>query len=267
MIKLGKLSLLLFAAALALSAYGQAAPASPPAADAAQAAVRNPEDLALEQQLRQGIGLLQSGRPAQAITDHFDKVIAAFELRFKDDTRKFYTGRWQIDTLMYLVEAAASKEEPKRGAVVVPSLWSDAWYLKGYALVELRRISEAKSALESALALSPRNSQYLGELGNLYLGLRDWPSAFATFEKAAAAAGEFSPPEVKNAELSRAWRGMGYVYIEQNRLDEAEKMYLQCLGLDKNDQRARGQLSYIADVRSKRLSAPGDGSPLPSLPK
>ena len=214
MIRFSKLSLLLAAAMFAFSALGQAPSASPPAADAAPAAVRNPEDAALEQHLIQGIGL---------ITEHFDKVIAAYELRFKDDRRKFYTARWQIESLMYLVEAAASKEEPKRGAVVVSSLWSDAWYIKGYALVELRRIGEAKSALESALALAPRNSQYLGELGNLYLGLRDWPQAFATFEKAEVAAREFSPPEVKNAELSRAWRGMGYVYIEQNRLDDAEK--------------------------------------------
>lgn len=258
MIKLGKLSLLLSAAALTLSAFGQAppgTPGSPPAADSAPPAVRNPEDVALEQQLRQGMALMQSGRSDQAITDHFDKVIAAFELRFKDDNRKFYTARWQIDTLMYMVEAAASKEEPKRGAVVVSSLWSDAWYLKGYALVELRRIGEAKSALESALALAPRNSQYLGELGNLYLGVKDWPSALATFEKAESAAREFSPPEVKNAELSRAWRGMGYVYIEQNRLDEAEKIYRQCLELNKNDQRALGQLSYIASVRARRAAA------------
>lgn len=256
MIRFSKLSLLLSAAMLAFSAFGQAPSASPTAADAAPAAVRHPEDAALEQHLIQGVGLMRAGRPAQAITEHFDKVIAAYELRFKDDTRKFYTGRWQIDKLMYLLEAATSKEEPKRGAVVVSPLWSDAWYMKGYALVELRRIGEAKSALESALALAPRNSQYLGELGNLYLGLRDWPQAFATFEKAEAAAREFSPPEVKNAELSRAWRGMGYVYIEQNRLDEAEKIYRQCLDLDKNDQRAQGQLSYIASVRAKRASSP-----------
>jgi len=256
MTRFTRLSVLLCAAAFTLSAFGQTAPVSPPAAAAPSAAVRNPEDLAQEQHLRQGMAVMQSGRPAQAIADHFDKVIAAFELRFKDDPRKIYTGRWQIDTLMYMVEASASKEEPKRGAVVAPSLWSDAWYLKGYALIELRRIPEAKSALESALAFSPRNAQYLGELGNLYLGLRDWPLALATFQAAEAAAKEFSPPEVKNSELSRAWRGVAYVYIEQNRLDEAEAIYRQCLELDKNDRRAQGQLHYIASVRAKRPVTP-----------
>jgi tetratricopeptide (TPR) repeat protein len=256
MIKLGKLSLLLSAAVFTLSAFGQAAPASPPAADAAPAAVRNPEDLVLEQHLRQAVALVQSGRSAQAITDHADKVIVAFELRFKDDNRKFYTARGQMESLIYMLEVTASKEEPKRGAAVVSSLWSDAWYLKGYALVELRRLAEAKSALESALALSPRNAQYLGELGNLYLAVRDWPSAFAIFQKAEAAAKAFSPPDVKNIELFRAWRGMGYVYIEQNQLDEAVKIYMQCLELNPNDQRAQGQLSYIASVRARRSAAP-----------
>lgn len=230
----------------AFSAFSQpAAPAQAPQA----ATAPNPEDVALMQQLQAGAQLLQSGQPARAITDYFDKIIAAYELRYQGEKARLYTGRWQMESLMYLLEAANAKEEPKQNAIIVSQLWSDALYLKGYALIELRRPAEARGALEAALAMAPRNAQYLGELGNLYLGQRNWPAALKIFEQAAAAAKEFSPPDVKNKELSRAWRGLGYVYVEQGRWDDAEKIYLQCLELDRNDRRAQNELNYVRTQR------------------
>lgn len=224
------------------------------------AAATNPEDVALGQQLTAGMQLLQLRQPDRAITDYFDKVIAAYELRYKDEKFRPYTGRTRVERLLYLLQAANAKEEPKRGAVIVAQHWSDAWYLKGYALVELKRPAEARSALEAALALAPRNSQYLGELGTVYLGQRDWPQAQKIFEQAEAAAKEFSPPEVKNKELSRAWRGLGYVYVEQGRWDDAEQIYLKCLELDRNDRRAQNELNYV------RAQRPAQRTPAAATP-
>jgi len=250
---------LAFSLFTAFPAFSQAtAPAAP--ATPAQAAAPNPEDVALGQQLIAGAQLLQAGQPARAIADYFDKIIAAYELRYQGEKNKIYTSRGPVESLLYLLQATASKEEPKRGAIIVAQHWSDAWYLKGYALVELRRPAEARSALEAALALAPRNSQYLGELGNLYLGQRDWPAAMKMFEQAEAAAREFSPPEVKNKELSRAWRGLGYVYVEQGRWDDAEQIYLKCLELDRNDRRAQNELNYV------RAQRPAQRTPAAATP-
>lgn len=252
----------LAATALAFSFFAAAPAFSQPAASGAPPqAATNPEDAALEQQLMAGAQLLQLRQPDRAIADHFDKVIAAYELRYKDQKAKPYTGRWQVEKLMYLLQATTSKEEPKQGAIIVPQVWSDAWYLKAYALIELKRPAEARSALEAALALAPRNSQYLGELGTVYLGQRDWPQALKIFEQAEAAAKEFSPPEVKNKELSRAWRGIAYVYVEQGRWDDAEKVYLQCLELDKNDRRAQNELNYVRTQRPTQQRAPAVATP------
>jgi tetratricopeptide (TPR) repeat protein len=251
------LALSLFTAFTVFPAYSQtAAPNTPP-----QAAAPNPEDAALGQQLMAGAQLLQLRQPGRAIAEHFDKIIAAYELRYKDEKSRPYTGRTRVEQLLYLLQAANAKEEPKRGAIIVPQVWSDAWYLKAYALVELRRPSEARSALEAALALAPRNSQYLGELGTVYLGQRDWPQALKIFEQAESAAKEFSPPEVKNKELSRAWRGIAYVYVEQGRWDDAEKVYLQCLELDKNDRRAQAELNYVRTQRPTQQRAPAAATP------
>lgn len=238
----------LAATALAFSAFPAFSQPAAPAQAPQAATAPNPEDLALMQQLQASAQLLQSGQPARAITD-LDKIIAAYELRYKGEKARLYTGRWQMESLMYLLEAANSKEEPKQNAIVVSQLWSDALYLKAYALIELRRPAEARGALEAALAMAPRNAQYLGELGNLYLGQRNWPQALKIFEQAEAAAKEFSPPDVKNKELSRAWRGIAYVYVEQGRWDDAEKIYLQCLELDRNDRRAQNELNYVRTQR------------------
>jgi tetratricopeptide (TPR) repeat protein len=254
----------LAAMALAFSLFAASPVFSQPAASGAPpqaAAAANPEDAALEQQLMAGAQLLQLRQPDRAIADHFDKVIAAYELRYKDQKAKPYTGRWQVERLMYLLQAANAKEEPKQGAIIVPQVWSDAWYLKAYALIELKRPTEARSALEAALVLAPRNSQYLGELGTVYLGQRNWPQALKIFEQAEAAAKEFSPPEVKNKELSRAWRGIAYVYVEQGRWDDAEKVYLQCLELDKNDRRAQNELNYVRTQRPTPQRAPAVATP------
>jgi tetratricopeptide (TPR) repeat protein len=252
----------LAATALAFSLFA-ASPvfSQPAAAGTPPQAAANPEDAALGQQLMAGANLLQLRQPDRAIAEHFDKIIAAYELRYKDQKAKPYTGRSQVESLLYLLQAANSKEEPKQGAIIVPQVWSDAWYLKAYALIELKRPAEARSALEAALALAPRNSQYLGELGTVYLGQRNWPQALKIFEQAEAAAKEFSPPEVKNKELSRAWRGIAYVYVEQGRWDDAEKVYLQCLELDKNDRRAQNELNYVRTQRPTPQRAPAVATP------
>ncbi|MDR0233227.1 MAG: tetratricopeptide repeat protein, partial [Zoogloeaceae bacterium] len=78
-------------------------------------------------------------------------------------------------------------------------------------------------------------SQFLSELGHIYQLEKNWPMAQHAFQRAEAAAKSFSPPDAANMGLSRAWRGLGYAYVELGQLDEAEKMYKQCLELDKND--------------------------------
>lgn len=204
------------------------------------------EDKAATQMLSEGSRLLQSKKAIEAI-QQFDKVIAIYEERFKDEKARLFCARSLVESLMYLAEAMNAKTNAK----VVSANWAYGYYLKAYALIELWRISEAKSNSERALSLSPRNSQFLSELGNLYLQERDWPQALRTFQLAEAAAKEFSPPDSKNIELSRALRGLGYVYVEQGKLDEAEKVYHQCLELDSKDSKALNELRYIQGLKAK----------------
>jgi Flp pilus assembly protein TadD len=107
---------------------------------------------------------------------------------------------------MYL-GLAATKNQPAK--VLTPD-WADAHFMKGYALLELGHISEARAQLERAVALSPNNAQYQAELGYTYEIEKNWAKALPLYEAAEDAA-EFSPDDAKVGELGRALRGQGYV--------------------------------------------------------
>lgn len=196
--------------------------------------------------LKEGARYAASGKQAEAIPN-FEKAAAIYEEKYRDEKSKVFTARWPTESLMYLVEGASTNTPTK----VASAYWSDAYYLKAYSLIELGRLSEAKELLGKAIALSPHNAQYLSELGNIYQSEKNWAMALQNFKNAETEAKVFSPPALKNTELSRAWRGIGYVYVEQNKFDDAEKMYRQCLELDSNDKRAQSELAYVQMQRAK----------------
>jgi tetratricopeptide (TPR) repeat protein len=204
------------------------------------------EDANLQQMMNEGYRLVSSGKPQEAII-YFDKVAAAYEAKHRDSKAKIYCARTATESFKYLLLGASTKTE----TVVYSADWAYAYFMKGFALIDMGQTAEAKRQFEKALALSPDNSQFLSELGNVYQMEKDWPMALQTF-RAAEAAASLSPPEAKNRELARAWRGIGYVLVEQNKLDEAEKIYRQCLDLDQNDVKAQGELRYVLDLKAKR---------------
>jgi tetratricopeptide (TPR) repeat protein len=219
--------------------------ACPASAGSQQAA--EPPDAAQVALINNGIGLLKQGQTEAAITEAFDKAIAAYEQGFRDDKRKILAARTQAETISYLLRGTLLKEN-----VVVLS-WASvaAYYYKGYALNELGDVAEAKKYLARAAALSPDNAMVLLELGNVHLKQADLVGAFQLFVDAAKAAPNSSPDDMKNAELGQAWRQMGYVFVEQGKLDEAEELYLRCLKLDKNDRKAAGELQYVRAQKAK----------------
>ena len=205
------------------------------------------DDAKMGQVLTEGMHLMWDKKAAQAIV-LFDKVAADYDGRFKEPGVKYYSARTMAETLFYGLDTASSG---KSKAVVISANWGYAYYLKGYELMELSRVAEAKPALLRAAELSPQNAQFLSELGYVYQLEKSWPLALATYQRAEAAATGFSPPNLKNPELARALRGQGYVYVELNRLDDAEKAYRRCLDINKGDELAAKELRYIQNQRAK----------------
>jgi tetratricopeptide (TPR) repeat protein len=189
--------------------------------------------------------LIREKKPGQAIA-LIDPVIAAGDRAHAGEQRQIYCASSPEETLMYMLMAA----NEGKGAIAISDEWCRAIFLKGFALIDLNRPEEAKPLLDRAVAMAPMNAQYLAELGEWHKGHREWDRAYQLFEQAEDAAA-MSRPEVRNDHQRRALRGMGYVLIEQGKLDEAEKLFRKCLELDPNDQRAKTELEYIRQQRQR----------------
>ncbi len=176
-----------------------------------------------------------------------DKLIPRMEKRYERRGRQVYCAHTTAEAAHYADIAAADR----RPAVNVDVEFCDAWFMRGYARVDLHRPGEAEHDFAHAIALSPSHSHYLSEMGELHAQQHDWEAALAFYERARDAATPYSPDDLKVSELTRALRGIGYVDVELGRLDEAEAMYRQCLGLDPNDEKARGELGYVLAQRAR----------------
>lgn len=205
-----------------------------------------------EQQQAQAIGtviqFMKAGRPQDAIVAA-DKVISHYEERYRKGKTFVFSARSELESLAYLMDVAANQATAPGNAAVYSRNWGDAYHLKGYALLELRRPTDALAALQAAVGLAPRNAQYLTELGQVQVALRDLAGAMQSFTRAEKAARDLSPPDTKTTELTRALRSQGFLLIERKQFDLAEKLYRECLELDPADRNAQRELAYIEKVR------------------
>jgi tetratricopeptide (TPR) repeat protein len=198
--------------------------------------------------------LIASKQPAEAI-EKCDIIIKRFEAHYKGSKPRIYCARTSAETPAYLLMGSAKANKgtgpSDSGSIVISSTWAEAQFMKAYALQDLDRMADAKVAMERALELAPLNAQYLCELGTIYQREKNWAKAaevFAAAENHAA----ISPENAKAVELARARRGLAYTFVEQGKLDEAEKKYQQCLADDPGDTRASREIEFIRGLRAKQ---------------
>lgn len=218
------------------------------AQDAATPSISKAQEARANKALGTASALLQTRKTGEAI-EHCEQVIADYKATFGDENTRYFAARRSEEAVLYLLQAAAGVE--KKAAVMVSYNWALAYYCKGYAFVELRQWSDAQMSLEQAITMSPQNSKFLSELAHTYQEQKNWDKALETF-RAAEAAKDYSPDNLKISEWSRAKRGMAFALVEMNRLDEAEKLHRECLELDPNDRIAAHEIRYIQMLRAKQ---------------
>jgi len=213
-------------------------------------AVAGGDDPDKDPQIKKGLEevrhLIDSRKPSEAIPK-CDAVINAFSAHYGDSEMKVYCARTSAESLAVLLKAAVDKTN----AIALSSTWSDAYFMKGFALQDLHRLGEAKAAVQLALKLSPLNSQYLAEIGELCALEKNWAKAEQAYREAEDNA-PLSPEASKADELATARRGLAYVLVERGKLDEAEKKYQQCLTANPNDTKAKAELEYVREQKAKR---------------
>jgi tetratricopeptide (TPR) repeat protein len=236
-----------FPVAIALLAAPPAGePAAQPAAQPSGVAAPSAEDSA-QGRVNRAADLIGAGKPAEAVA-LLDLLIAEQERQRQGDTRQVYCARSAAETVAYSGKAA----HEKKAAIVLPEAACYSIFLKGFALIDLDRSDEARAWLERAVAMAPSNAHFLGELAEWYKMRKDWGKSRELFRRAVAAS-ELSPDNRKTFDKTRGLRGLGYILVEEGKLDEAEKLYRECLRLDPSDDRSKRQLDYIAGRRGTKI--------------
>ena len=189
---------------------------------------------------------LSKGQPQLAL-DTIEPVISAYQASLSGEKRRLYCGLSGAETIAYL-------GLPLRGApgsVALAPGYCDALFLKGFALIDLNRVAEARTIYGQVIALAPFHAHFYAELGQSYRLTRDWPKMLELCTTAAGFA-DLADKDRVGYEKGLAWRCMGYALIEQGKFDEAEKLYRQCLEVDPNDAKAKNELEYISEQRAKK---------------
>lgn len=212
---------------------------SPPPSAAGQ---KTDAGAALVQQATESVA---AKKPAQALL-LADKAIAYYESTYRKSGATAYSARSAAESLLYAMEGVKANTSVQ----VYDIEWSLAYFLRGFSLVDLHRIPEARIAFDAAIKLSPRNSAYLSERAETDIAERNWQGALETFQKALDAA-EISPPERKTAETTRALRGMAYAQIELGNLDAAKALHERALQLDPGNEKSLNELRYIQNQKAR----------------
>lgn len=193
----------------------------------------------------EALGLISKGKPDEAVA-LLDGVIASEEAAHRDEKTMYFCARSNVEAIYYSALAMTAG----RSAIVADDSWANAYYLEGYALIDLRRPDEAKAMLDKALKLSPQNAHYQAELAEWHKARGEWTLAFGSFE-AAASASEFSPDHAKAAEKGRALRCRAFAKVELGDLKAAEKILKQALKLNPADARTKFDLEDVYRRRGK----------------
>ena len=200
------------------------------------------------ERLAQGKKLIEAGESQRAITECFQPVIDGYEKGIdKQPPARRYSAQNLVQSIIY----TALPDDKGQSVEVMSGDWADAYLLKAYALIELRKLPEAQTALAAAIRLSPMNPLYRSELAYTYQVLKDCDASIENYRAAASAAELGSGEERKLEDLGIAWRGEGYCLVEQGKLDEAEAIYRKALDANPKDQKSQGELRYVEGLRKK----------------
>lgn len=153
---------------------------------------------------------------------------------YQDDSiTKYFSFEAPFEFFMYVQKYKAGKEIK----------WIEypyaAIYLQyGSLLVDLQRYEEANQALEKALRWNPMSAKIMFEYAETFKILGHMDKYIEVSRRA------FSVAYSKN-DVARAYRNMGYYFIEEEKYQAAIGCYLLSLQYDKESKNAQSELYYI----------------------
>lgn len=183
--------------------------------------------------------LLKSGHPDQSL-EMVDPILAKAMIKAAKDPKAACPG-----------EAAAFLQAFSGGKLQfsVENDWCEAMLVKGYALNELKRSTEAADILKTLVGHAPNNSHYLIEYAYTVRANGELERSLGLYKKAEKIAYEFPDAEGAKHWCAAALRGQGYAYTELQRWDDATKAYQRSFKYEPENEIAQHELRYIEEHR------------------
>jgi tetratricopeptide (TPR) repeat protein len=214
------------------------------------------EPSADDKDVHDGLEMITAGQPQAAIDGPLNRVVKRFETKYAHSPDKIYSARGTVQSLLYMMVAAngtdkATKPADRQNAIALGPDWAMAYWARGYAYGEMGRYPEAEAELKKALALSPNDAQYTGELAYVYQVQKRTAESLALY----TAMPDMIPlmdgfsDAGKNELRCKALRGQGYDLVELKRYDEAVVAYKACMKVIPDEPKSKAELEYIESVR------------------
>lgn len=211
------------------------------------AALASPTPANAPQTVAQATALIKEHKSAQALA-LLEPLIAQFDPQIADAEAKgmVFCAASAMESLLYSSMAAGAK---KSGTVFSADLCTTL-FLKGFALAELERKTEAVAALERLTQLAPMHAHYFVELGAAYRADGQLDAAHKAYQQAIDNIQWAEDQTSAGFTRAAARRGIGYVLIEKGDLAGAEAAYRESLKDDPDSPVAKSELAYIAAKRT-----------------
>lgn len=207
--------------------------------------------------INQAISALESKDYADTVAKA-SEVIQRFEAT-KDAETNYVCASGSADSLTSLLPATVDKSSQKKTTAAISSDICLAYFLKGFALIDLKRPAEALPFLEEAAALDPDNAQYLAELGEWYKNAKQWKKSLGYFTLASETT-DMSLFFMENKEQARAivnqrkcrsYRGIAFNQIELGQWSKAREALTKCLTIAPDDAKSKQEMQYIEENEGK----------------
>ncbi|MBK8373910.1 MAG: hypothetical protein IPN50_01230 [Sphingomonadales bacterium] len=188
-------------------------------------------------------------------------VIGRFEARKEADTVYVCTSGGP-DTIFAMTSAALeaqSADGKVAKTIAIADAICDSYFVKGFALIDLKRPAEALPNLEAAVALDPDNQHYINELAEWYKLSRNWNKSLELFTLASETS-DFAIISMEDRKVSeritnqmrcRSFRGIAFNQVELQNWEEARTALQKCLTLNPDDAASKAELGYIQQQTGK----------------
>jgi tetratricopeptide (TPR) repeat protein len=200
------------------------------------------EDAAL---VKAALGALREGRDSDVL-EITDPAVTRQAERDADTSRLWFCSHSAMEMLLY----SAIGKDVKKPVTVLGGDACDALFLRAYALVNLKRLPEARAQLQALTNLAPQYSHYAVEYAFAVRAGGDLDEAMKVYQTAERlSVSPFASAQAKSDHAS-ALRGIGFIQTEQGDLDGAEESYKASLKDEPRNPVAKNELVYIRQLRA-----------------